>query len=144
VSQENVEFVLGLQPAPDVDYVQLVRDDAIWAAFNDALLSFFPADMESVFPTIPGGRTYIGLDGFRAGLLDWLAPWSSYRAEIEETVDLGDRVLILRSAFGRLQGSAQEVRIEGATISTVRNGVIARVEAYADRPEALKAAGRRE
>jgi hypothetical protein len=40
---------------------------------------------------LPGSpaTTYVGLDGFRATWRDWLAPWASYRTEIEELIDVG-------------------------------------------------------
>jgi ketosteroid isomerase-like protein len=74
-------------------------------------------------------------------MLDWLAPWATYRAEAEEVIDCGDRVLVLRSVFGRLEGSAEEVTLTGAAVFTVRDGKIARIEGYADRDQALKAVG---
>jgi len=51
------------------------------------------------------------------------------------------RVLVLTHGLGRPEGSEHEVKTTGATIWTFRDGKIARVENYADRAEALKAAG---
>jgi ketosteroid isomerase-like protein len=50
-------------------------------------------------------------------------------------------VLVLVRAFGRLEGSQGEVENTSASVWTVREGKIARVEFYIDRAEALKAAG---
>jgi ketosteroid isomerase-like protein len=93
---------------------------------------------------LPGGKTYTGLDGFRESWLDWLAPYAEYRTEVEEAIDCGERVLLLQSSSGRLQGSAKEVKLAPAVVYTVRDGKIARVEPYADRAEALEAVGLRE
>jgi ketosteroid isomerase-like protein len=141
VSDENVEIVLELEPDPEVDWVNLCSDDHMWAARTEATAPFFHPDFESVFPAVPGGRTYIGPDGFRACLLDWLAPWATYRAEREEIIDGGDRVLTLRRAFGGLEGSAEEVTLTSANVYTFRDGKLARIESYADRAQALKAWG---
>jgi ketosteroid isomerase-like protein len=73
--------------------------------------------------------------------LEWLAPWKTYRVETEEVIDLGDRVLVLVRAFGRLEGSQGEVENTSASLWTVRDRKIARVEFYVDRTEALKAVG---
>jgi ketosteroid isomerase-like protein len=141
VSRENVDLVLAVAAAPDVDWAQVFRDDEAWATAAEVAAPFVHPDVETVFPTVPGDRTYTGLDGFRTGMLDWLAPWTTYRAEAEEAIDCGDRVLLLRRAFGRLEGSAEEVAIAGAAVVTVREGKIARIEAYADQAEALKDVG---
>jgi ketosteroid isomerase-like protein len=142
MSQENVELVLAVDAAaPDVDWAQLFRDDETWATWAEAIAPFFHAHVETVFPNVPGGRAYAGLDAGRTGMLDWLAPWATYRAEAEEVIDCGDRVLVLRSVFGRLEGSAEEVTLTGAAVFTVRDGKIARIEGYADRDQALKAVG---
>ena len=92
-------------------------------------------------PGLPGGKTYTGLEGFRESWLDWLAPYSEYRTEVEEAIDCGERVLLLQSSSGRLEGSTKEVKLAPAVVYTVRDGKIARVEPYADRAEALKAVG---
>jgi ketosteroid isomerase-like protein len=75
---------------------------------------------------------------------DWLGPWDSYRIEIERAVDCGERVLVLVNAFGRLEGSEQEVALKSSEVWTVRDGRLVRWEAYLDRTEALRAIGRQE
>jgi ketosteroid isomerase-like protein len=142
VSQENVEVVLRFESAGlDVDLVNLLGDDHMWAAVTEATAPFFHPDAETVFPTVPGGRIYTGSDGFRACMLDWLAPWATHRAESEEIIDCGDPVVTLRRAFGRLEGSAEEVALTSANVYTFRGGKVARIEGYADRDQALKAVG---
>ena len=42
MSQENVELVLGLFPAPDVDVVQLYGDDTLWAEQGRSLGPLHP------------------------------------------------------------------------------------------------------
>ncbi len=128
MSQENVEIVRAFLEAFE-------RRDL------DEASEFLAPDVESVRPGLPGGRTYTGVDGMRSAWLDWLAPWASYRIEIEEAIDCGDRVLLLVNNFGRLEGSAQEVAMATAGVYTFRDGKIARWEIYSDRAEALKAVG---
>jgi ketosteroid isomerase-like protein len=145
IGASNVELVRELQPGPDVDVAQLFRDDEMWAAFADAAASFFDRNFECVLGGGDhdpfGGAAYVGQDGLRAGWLDWLAPWASYRTEIEEVIDVGERVLVLIRDFGRREGSEQEVEVIGAAVWTVGDGKVARAEFYADRAEALKAVG---
>jgi ketosteroid isomerase-like protein len=143
MSQESVELVMGLQRAPDDDFAQLIRDDEMWAQLAEAVAPFVHAEAETVRPGLPGGRTYTGLDGFRESWLDWLAPYAEYRTEVEEAIDCGERVLLLQSPSGRLEGSTKEVKIAPAVVYTVRDGKIARFEPYADRAEALEAVGLR-
>jgi hypothetical protein len=129
VSQENVQLVLGVQFAPDDDLVQLVKDDSAWAAFAEAISPMFHADCEIVFLGGPEGEVnYTGIDGLRTYLRDWLVPWVTYRAEVEEAIDCGDRVLLLLREFGHLPGGTQGVAISGEEI-------------YSDRPSALEAVG---
>jgi ketosteroid isomerase-like protein len=143
MSQESVKLVMGLQRAPDDDFAQLIRDDEMWAQLAEAVAPFVHAEAETVRPGLPGGRTYTGLDGFRESWLDWLAPYAEYRTEVEEAIDCGERVLLLQSSSGRLEGSTKEVKLAPAVVYTVRDGKIARFEPYADRAQALEAVGLR-
>ena len=103
--------------------------------------SFHP-DFECIINALPGGeKVHAGLDGLRAGLLDSIAPWATYRVGIAESRDLGDRVLLPIADFGRLQVGGQEVEQSGAAVYTGRDGQITRIESYDTCAEALKAVG---
>jgi hypothetical protein len=141
VSQENVELILGVQPARDVDLVELHRNDETWAAWIGKLALHTWPEFESVRPSVPGGNVYHGSDGLRALSLDWLSPWATYRSIVEEAIDCDDRVLTLQRSFARLGDTRQEIEFAPGNVWTVRDGKIARVEYYADRAEALKAVG---
>jgi ketosteroid isomerase-like protein len=142
MSQKNVELVLSIQPPADVDVALLFRDDGLWAASVFGTAGLTHPDFECALRGGPeGDRTSTGTDGMREMFLDWLAPWASYRTEIREAIDCGDRVLVLGDTFGRLAGSTEEVMIASSDVWTVRDGKISRWEAYATRAEALQAVG---
>ena len=141
MSQENMELVMSLQRSGKEDFTQLIRDDDKWQALADAAAPLVHEDAVSVRPDVPGGKPYIGVEGFRRLWLDWLAPWAEYRTAIEKAFDCGERVLLLQRSSGRMQGSRAEVQLSPGVIWTVRDGNIARFEVYTDRSEALKAVG---
>jgi hypothetical protein len=142
MSQENVELVTNLQPAPDVDMAELFRNGEMWSALADAVAPFFHPDFESVPPGVPGTeRVHVGLDGLRAAWLGWMEPWLTYRTEIKQAIDAGDRVLLLTHDYGRREGVAEEVKIDGSAVWTISDGKMARAEFFADRSDAFKAAG---
>ena len=144
MSEANVALVVRLQPDADVDVAQLFRDDDLWAALMESVAPFFHPDCETVGTLFGIRRIYSGVEGLRSGLRDWMAPWATYRQNVEEALDLGDRVLLLTRDSGRREGSTQEVEGIDAAVWTVRDGKIARVEFYVRRREALDAVGLRE
>src|SRR5262249_51998176 len=134
--RRNVDLVLTLQNPAAEDFAQLLRDDDAWAALAKSMEPLFQPDFETVAPGVPGTeKTYIGVDGLRAAWLQWVAPWASYRTETKEAIDAGDRVLLIVNDWARREGSAQEVKIDGAAVWSFRDGKIARFEAYAERSE---------
>ena len=139
MSRENVDLVQRLHS--EVDIAHVIRNDDVWAAAIEAVGGFYHPDVESVRVGLPDGKTYTGLDGLRDVWREWLAPGPTYRMEPEDVIDLGDTVLLLAHVFGRLGGSQAEVENTVASVWTVRDGKIARVEFYVDRTEALKAVG---
>jgi ketosteroid isomerase-like protein len=141
VSRENVELVRSLYLHPDTDVCAVFRDEATFAMLLEALGPLLTDDFESVM-VFPGEtRTYAGIEGFRKNWLDWLEPWASYRTSIDELIDAGDRVVLLLRDRGRRADMDVEVELAGASVATIRDGKIARWEDYADRAEALEAAG---
>jgi ketosteroid isomerase-like protein len=139
-----VELVRGLLgPFEHGDMIPLYRDDAIAASMAAASEPFFTADFECVFVRDDVGRaTYSGLDGLRAGFLDWLQPWESYHAGVEDVIDAGDgRVLVLTNDHARPKGVGAEVSFAGAPVWTLRDGKVARIEFYWNRADGLAAVG---
>jgi ketosteroid isomerase-like protein len=133
--------VLRVYPAPDVDVVALVREEARWAPWRESVAAFFAHDAESVWPGLPGGgKTFAGLDGLRTALLDWTGPWATYRTEVEEAIDCGDRVALLAPSFGRLADSGEEIRLDGASAWTVHDGKISQ-NYHSTRADGLRLVG---
>jgi ketosteroid isomerase-like protein len=142
MSQENVELVTNVHPAPDVDMAELFRNDDMWSQLADAMVPFFHPNFETVPPGVPGTeRVHVGMDGLRRAWLGWMEPWLTYRTEIEQALDAGDRVLMLVQDYGRREEVAEEVRVDGSGVWTISDGKIGRAEFFTHRSEAFKAAG---
>ena len=141
MSRENVELVKALYPPPDADIAALFRDERTFDGMSEALRPLLTDDFESVLVFPAETRTAAGLEGLRKHWLDWLEPWASYRTRIDELIDRGDRIVLLLRDHGRREDMEAEVEIIGASIATIRDGKLARWEDYADRAEALEAAG---
>src|SRR2546421_9518043 len=109
MSQENVEVVRSLLPGPDVDMTETLRNDDVWAASVPASSALIHPDFECVGTLFGSETNYAGMDGFRQFLLDWLTPWESYRAEVEQTIDAGEQVVTVYRIFGRRSGHVHEV-----------------------------------
>ncbi len=74
---------------------------------------------------------YHGPDGYCRAMEEWNAAWRSWRAEIEDVVEVApNKVLITASHIG--EGLASGARIEqwGAALYTFRRGKILRVDGY--------------
>lgn len=141
MSAENVDLIRSFQPGPEVDLVALFSDDGSTARLAEALGHVVGPAFECAL-RFPGAEPtfYLGLDGLRACWLDWLAPWASYRTEIEELIDAGDQVVVVGRDYARREHGAPEVRLTFAGVWTLRDGLAIRAEFYADRAEGLAAA----
>jgi ketosteroid isomerase-like protein len=140
MSKESVEIVRRLQPGPEVEFKELFED-----ASEDGRLaraaSLLADDFVCVFHAL-SATPRSGIEGLRQSWLDWLAPWESYRTEIHELVDAGDRVAVLSRDFGRRPGMDLEVHFDGCAVWTVLGGRITRAEFFpTDRDAAFEAAG---
>jgi ketosteroid isomerase-like protein len=143
MSQENVELVRSALPRSGADLIAMFKDDGDGGELMQTVGRVLDSDFVSV-KHFPGAEPDVahGLHGLRAGWLDWLAPWASYRAEIEELIDLGDRVVSVLCDYARRDPDAPEVALKSAAVWTVRDGRIVRAEFYTGgRDEALKAVG---
>jgi hypothetical protein len=141
MSQENMDFVLGLQFPAGMDVTQLFRNDAMWEASRASLAPRVHRDFECAWQRSDGEKTYVGIDGLRACFLDSMARWATYRADVADALDLGDSVLVLYRDHGTLPHSTEEVDVSPAGLYTMRECKLARWESYPSHAEALKAVG---
>jgi hypothetical protein len=143
MSRARVELVSSLQPGPEVNLVELFTDDAANARMADAVARLLEPAFVSCFH-FPGAppTSYSGLGGLRQGWIDWLTPWTSYRSEIEDVIDLEERVVVIVRDYARSESDTPEVDFMGATIWTVGDDRVSRVDFYAGgRGEGLASVG---
>ena len=125
-----------------MDVTTLFEDPAVWAAFAANVEALFVPDFESVGIGAPQGEVRgIGLDGLRAVFREWLSPWTAYYSAIEDVIGVGDRVMVLVHDRGVSQRDGVEVAVRAASVWTMRDGLIARVEFHTNRDAARRAAG---
>jgi ketosteroid isomerase-like protein len=142
LSPQNLELVLALhQPVLGVDLAELFRDDERTERLIYSAAPYYHPDVECAHRLLGAERTYFGVQGIRDSWLAWLEPWESYRWELEDAIDCGDRVLLLTHDYGRRRGSSAEVKGNNAALWTIRDGKVARAEFYTDRDWARKDAG---
>src|SRR5262249_9806896 len=84
---------------------------------------------------------YRGRDGVERWLADWETAWSDYAMDAEEFIDAGDGLVIVfvrMRATGR--GSAVSVERDDAIVYRIRDGLIAEIDYFNNRGQALAAA----
>jgi ketosteroid isomerase-like protein len=143
MSQENVEIVKSIQPT-SVDLVEVfsVRFEA--QAANDPANEVFHRDLEVQFIARGqplDGTAYRGLEGFAQGWREWLEAWTSYRIEVEDFVDAGDKVVVLVRVAARTVRDDVLMHHTPAAVYTIRDGKVASIRFYLHRTEAFEAAG---
>jgi ketosteroid isomerase-like protein len=128
MSEENVEIMRAVMNA-------FARED---------LPGFLPLmDPEIHFePHLAGVEgSYAGHDGVRRFFGDAFEDMEILDAQYPDIRDLGDQVLVLGTL--RLKGRESGVQVENplAIVARVREGLITYLKDYADRDQALEAAG---
>jgi ketosteroid isomerase-like protein len=133
VSQENVELVrrviaLGVQ----------TRETGL----TSPLMDLVAPDVEiDVSRRVFNPETYRGLDGW-VRLNDQMREvWAEWQVTPERIVAMGDRVVSVVTARGRGRGSGLEIEGRYASIWTLADGRVTRVEIGVDPNAALKAVG---
>jgi ketosteroid isomerase-like protein len=144
MSDDAVEVVRALQPAPDVNLADLFLREADAATVEAALAAIAPRytdDFVCILHALSSEERR-GLEGLREAWLDWIAPWESYRAEIDAVTEgENGRVLVVGRDYGRRPGMSDEVELLASAVWTVRGDRVARAEFFTDRSEAYGAAG---
>ena len=136
MSQENVELVRRGFDA----FNRRGRD----ARASEAVLA--PDVVWEVALGVPGfDGVYRGRAEVRRFWLTWMADFAELRLEVDEIVDAGGHVFAAVLPTGRGRRSGIEVTGQMTfPVFTVRDGLIVRYQLFAEREQALKAAGLRE
>ena len=83
------------------------------------------------------GATYKGIDGFWE-LLDDIEDTIGYRPEVQEVVDLDERVLVVLRMSGRGSRSGVSVAQQGAVLVTFDGSTLVSGRSFASKAEALE------
>jgi uncharacterized protein len=117
-----------------------------WEAFSRGDLDGFFADLadDAEFeedPAFPEAGVYRGREEISSYLRAFQEQLVDHRFEVEQVIDLGDRVLALLHESARGASSGLEVHQHPAFLYAFRGERVSHVRAYLDRAEALEAAG---
>jgi ketosteroid isomerase-like protein len=135
MSQENVEAVRKLFAA-----IQGVDADNVEHRLDDVQEVFDPeVEWVAVPHSLLASEEYRGYDGVRRFWTQFLSAWDEYGIQVDELIDAGDQVV----AVMRLTGRTNQLEVDEARSSllTFRDGRIVRIEPFANKAEALEAAG---
>ena len=133
MSQENVEIVrraweaATCRPKPDFTTVN----------------ALYQPDHELISPLSRlEGTTFIGAQGFRAWLTGVVKDWASWEARLDRATDVDeDRVLLTWWFIARSKRGGVPIEQRNALVVTVRDGKVARTEAYSSLEQAVEAVG---
>jgi uncharacterized protein len=128
MSSDNVEVLRRFYEAAN-------RGDA------DALAVFAP-DAEFHMPEVlPHGGTIRGREAIGSYFAEVHGRWDGFRAEAEEFIAEGDRVVVLGRFLGRPKRTGKDADIPFALVWRMRGGQAVRVEEYTDTAMLLGALG---
>jgi ketosteroid isomerase-like protein len=116
--------------------------DAYAAGDTDTLFALCDPDVELVeWPDTPDSRTFHGYDGALEAFRSWGEAWEWLRSDIEEIVEVGERVLVRCHTRAKGKGSTVEVESGTYNVFTIKEGRVARIQFFTQKDPALRAAG---
>ena len=129
MSQENVEAVRRA--------IEVFNRDG-----PEAATAFMDSEIEwHDMPEQPDAGVHHGREGFLAAVEQFAGGFEDFRVLVDEIFDHGDQVIIYNRTVGRGRGSGATVEERRASVWTLRDGSIVRVEWFGTPREALRAVG---
>ncbi len=129
VSQENVDAVR--------------RIHAVWEAEGSPVPSgLLDPEIEWVNPpdAVEAGARQ-GIDAFGTAVDTLAETFDGVRAQLDELLDMGDRIVVVATLHGRGRGSGADIERRQGYIWTFRDGKAIRFEWFSTPDAALRAAG---
>jgi ketosteroid isomerase-like protein len=129
MSQQQVERLL-------LTYEAMNRGDLEGATAN------LTPDFEFIPPPmLPEGGIYQGPEGLRQLWETWTATFPDFRIEIEETIDAGDKVIVMAAVSGTGTGGLEVKTPSFAWVWSFEGDRAIRMEAMPNRATAVEALG---
>jgi ketosteroid isomerase-like protein len=100
----------------------------------------FAWDM-SKFRGWPERQIYEGPAGAERFMDDWLSAWDDWQLDAEAFHEADDKVVAVMRQRARSKSTGMTVDMSFAQVWTIADGLITRMEMYADAEEALRAVG---
>ena len=126
MSQENVEIVRRCIETFE-------HDEEAWLSTTDPAVEWYPIE--------EGHSLSRGHEAAIRARRSWLENWEGHQIDVEEMNDRADSVVACLHLTGRGKMSGVEVDLRVYLHYKLRDGKIVYVYEYADRAEALEAAG---
>jgi ketosteroid isomerase-like protein len=103
------------------------------AAGDPAAMDIFAPEVEFRMPDVlPHGGTIHGREALGSYFGEVQGRWEDFRAELDDLVDGGERVVAMGRFCGRPRASGRYVEVPFALVWTVRDGRAVRVDEYTD------------
>ncbi len=148
MSRQDVELVRSLFESGgdgEIDVAEHLEDEA-WlrevteAVSDDAKIRFYVPEQSGI--EVMERSEFTGPEGLAEGWRIWMQPWEQFRIALEETIDIGDGVVLAPARMtGKLRESGIEIPQEGASLQRVEDGRIVSMGFYLDVDQAREAAG---
>jgi len=126
--------------------VEIVRraNEALRRGGYEELLEFIHPDFESETPPEMSVEpdTYVGHEGVRRWFESFYDAVDEVRFEPDEYIDAGEHVVIPMRLIVRGRGSGIETEQRLTQVWTIRDELVVRIHAYADKESALEAVGK--
>jgi ketosteroid isomerase-like protein len=123
----------------NVEIIRAIYDD--WSRGDLGLDRFDPEITMVESETMPGAPAAHGIDAVKRYIESFPNYWAEIRIEPQEYIDAGEQVVVIARLIGRGRRSGAEVERLWAYVWTLREQRALRMEAYADRAEALRVVG---
>jgi ketosteroid isomerase-like protein len=111
-------------------------------AYVSAFLALLDPAIEIVTdPSEPNGGSQRGREHAGELIRTSVADWDAYRVRTKEVIELGGLILVSGRVVARGRGDAAKVELPFASVWTVRDGRVKKIESFSDRAEATAAHG---
>jgi len=132
---------MATHPEIDIEAMRRGYELVSRREFDKAMSIYHPEIEWRDPPGLPGGGVHRGKEAVRASWESWGESWEEWELTPGEFIVNGDQLFAEVTVSGRGRGSGLEVSLTYFQVWSYRDGLVIRQRGFADRDEALAAAG---